>query len=410
MAIPEDLSWLPKYPATIVTAVLLGASYQPFYAGAGYPESPALSWQGEYPDFVLRRRPTPIPPITFVRQPEPFLLQFSWHGWHPDRLDRRVVHASRQQALAFDGRMSLPAAVVPDLAWVPTYPAWIARRTLHPRLIANQARVSFTRATELTTFPLYPDLITRRQIHASQQRAWFFEGRPIIPPPEVSWQATYPDWIAQKTSVRAAQQIAWTFHPDPVPDPVPEATSWYGGYPDFARPQVSLRASLQQTFTINTAPIPNPPAPAGVEAWAAKYPDPLPRPTRVPEGLQRLSAPILPAIPFDLRWTPTYPDQIVVRPRLRGGIEGILRIDDTSPVLLSPASLAAYPDQIRRRVHVRGDLSVVWLIAPPPIPPPECIEWVDVDLTVAILTAQDLSVPIFLPEDVTSGDFDEEAC
>jgi len=412
VAIPQDLSWLPKYPTTVPGAVLLGASYQPFYAGASYPESPALAWAAEYPDFALgtrlRQQPTPV----FLRQPEPFLAQFSWHGWQPDWLARRVFHASRQQTLAFDGRASLPAAVVPDLSWRAQYPDQIDRRRLHPSVVANQARLPFFRATELTTFPLYPDLIARVQVHASQQQAWFFEGRVLIPPPDLSWRAIYPDWIAALESLRPAQQVAWAFHPDPVPDPVPEATTWYPTFPERIEPSKGLRADLQQVFTININPIPRPAVPDGLP-WRTQGPDWLPGHPPVRVDLVRVTTPIAPTIPLDLRWAPIYPD---ARGRLVLTTTGVVvtpLVPDLPSVEVATSAQAFYPDYLWPPQPVRDHLgwdplsSAAMLI---PILPPECIEWLDQDLTTAALIDEDLSVPIFSRESGTIGEFLEEGC
>jgi len=405
MAIPEDLSWLPKYPTYWVRAIVLVASYQPFYAGASFPSG---SGTGTGPQIgatqVWAGRQIQYQSISTIARP-PLLVPSSWKGWYPDYIARRALHAASLQHFTFAGAASLPAATVPELAWKAVYPDWIAR-LLRP--VPLQAHVPSVPAITLTSFPRYPDQISRDRLHVSRQAAWFFEGRAVIPPPEHSWRAQYPDQVSPLVGLRAASQTAFTFHPEPIAGAVPLSTTWRPAYPDVTEPRRGLRTDLAQSFAINLDPIPNPAPPAQL-SWVVRYPDW--HPTRVsPDGtVIRVEVPG-PAVPFDLRWAPTYPDALRPRPFTATGFFIAPRIDDLPPIIPFLSATAYYPDfwtsvpVSRQHDPFVGRSTVVPMISP------ECIEWLDQDLTLAAFIAEDLSVPIFSRESGTEGEFLEEGC
>jgi len=156
MAVPEDCSWLPKYPSRIIGLVLLGASFQPYYASSSFP----------------------VPSIA------------GWTPTYPSRIERKVQHASQKPFLFQAGRIALPSAPVPALAWKAQHPDRIDRRRLPVADQPSVFAVPFSRATQLTQFPSYPSQISRPRIHASQQQFSFFklEG----PPPFLSWKGEQP--------------------------------------------------------------------------------------------------------------------------------------------------------------------------------------------------------------------------
>jgi len=366
MAVPEDCSWLPKYPSRIIGLVLLGASFQPYYASSSFP----------------------VPSIA------------GWTPTYPSRIERKVQHASQKPFLFQAGRIALPSAPVPALAWKAQHPDRIDRRRLPVADQPSVFAVPFSRATQLTQFPSYPSQISRPRIHASQQQFSFFklEG----PPPFLSWKGEQP--VAVRRATPVAAQVAFAFYSRPVPAPDPPGLGYTTSlYPNRIYPRVSILTARQQSFAFYAVPIPNLPPPDQL-SWQGSFPAFTYRLDRPKTASAIVTAPPV-AVPGDLKWAPTYPSFFRRQVRVAHGVVAPLQIGAVIAVAPEMAWTPTYPDQIHRvpltNSYVGFDpLSIASLL---PVPP-ECVEWTHEDGTRAALITQDLTRASFINEDAAGPD------
>lgn len=359
------LDWLPIYPARIATAVLLGASFAPYHAGAGFP----------------------VPALT------------SWKATYPDRIVRTVLPVAQQRSSFHDIRFA-PALTAPALSWDPEYPTVLNRRRLPVADAQAVAHVPFARATELQAQPEYPDWIARQRIHPSGVPAVFFKIEGI--PTSLSWQGEQPDFVWPRVSLVAAAQSFYRFNPEPVAEPVPESSSWAPSYQDRVFPTVAIQAQLRLVTVVNVDPLPNDPPPTDY-TWQGGYPDQPVVLGRVRAQLPTITDPISPtSVPVDLRWLSIYPSFHVRVVARRPLVVFPVPVGEAIVVATDLRWAPSYPDLLRRALNSNDffgfdPLSVASLL---PVPP-ECIEWTEEALFSACFRAQSLTVSSLRNEDVT---------
>lgn len=371
MPIPQDLSWLPKYPSRVIGLVLLGAAFQPYYASSSFP----------------------VPSIA------------SWHATYPDRIDRKTTHPSRVPALFQAGRVAIPDAAVPPLSWKAQYPDRVQKTKLPISVVPSYFAVPFARATSLTQSPVYPDRVVRAKVHPANVPSLFFklEAIPIF----LSWKGEQPVRIPPPP--RLLSQQAYFFHPKPVPAPDPPGLGYKTAiYPDRIWPKAGLHVSKQVAFAFSPLPIPNPPPPTFL-TWKPSYPDQILRVVRVeaPQGVR--VAPVMAAVSLGMRWLPTYPSFFR---RSTAAREEVVAPIQVGAVIAVPPTLGwqpTYPDLLPQPVPVTSFLgydpsSIAALLPTPPF----CIHWTHEEVTRPGLTNELFTRSRFINEDVTGPDITEE--
>jgi hypothetical protein len=378
MAVPEDCSWLPKYPASIISLVMLGAAFQPCYAGSSFP----------------------VPSIG------------SWKATYPDRIERKVQHVSRQQALFQAGRIALPQAPVPPLSWEGEYPARLDRRRLPVAATPSYFSVPFARATQLTQQPSYPDRVYRDRVHPARLPFSFHKLEAI--PAFLSWKGEQPERVWPKRGLSPASQQAYSFHPNPVADPDPPGLGYETtSYPHAVRPLAVtlLPVTQQQTFAANLDPLPNPPPPTDF-SWPPTYPD-FTFVLGSTEGVSELLiAPLFPTVVSDMDWRPIFPDRLSRPPARLSLLVEPLQVGGEIEVATNLAWLASYPDRLTRASNVNDFIGFDPLSVASLLPaPPECVELTEDDLGHPQLLDQQITRSQLINEFTTEPLFrEEQAC
>jgi hypothetical protein len=376
MAVPEDCSWLPKYPASIISIVMLGAAFQPHYAGSGFPVPSLAGWKATY----------------------------------PDRIERKVQHPSQKPALFQAGRIALPQAPVPPLSWDGEQPSRIDRRRLPVAATPSYFSVPFARATELTQQPSYPDRVYREKVHPARLPFSFHKMEAI--PPFLSWKGEQPERVRAAARLTTGSQRDYFFHPLEIPDPPPPGL----GYdtvvtPPFIRPRVSVPLPSMQTFGANIEPIPNPPPPTDF-SWPPTYPD-FTFVLGSTEGVSELLiAPLFPTVVADMDWRPTYPDRLTRPPARLSLLVEPLQVGGEIEVATNLAWLASYPDRLTRASNVNDFIGFDPLSVASLLPaPPECVELTEDDLGHPQLLDQQITRSQLINEFTTEPLFrEEQAC
>lgn len=332
------LDWLPIYPARIATVVLLGAAFQPHYAGNS-TITPAVS---------------------------------SWLPTYPHRIERKVQHVSQKPALFQAGRIAVPDAVVPPLSWEGEAPSRLDRRRLPVSAIPAYFAVPFARATQLTQQPSYPDRITRPRVRPADIPSIFFKLEGI--PPLLGWKGEQPERVWPKPSLRVANQRAYFFHPEVIPDPPPPGLGFETTiYPNRIYPRVSIRTGQQRAFEQWVVPIPNPPPPTDF-TWPASYPDRIYRASAPTTEIRVV--PLLPAIVALAQWEPSYPSVLYRVPRLQP--QPTFQIGETLAVAITGQWQPVYPDRLARAGNINEFAGFDPLSVAPLLPlVPSCVELFD---------------------------------
>lgn len=353
---------------------LLGAEYQPHYAGNSR-EIPAIS---------------------------------AWLAIYPHRVWRTMLPVACRPALFYPAN-DYPALPTPELSWKANYPDFLIGR----RLVALSAYtwVPFSRATELTQFPSYPDRLDRRVVHVS--------GVPFLSvklegiPPVLSWKGDQPDRIWPAVRLQPSTQLHYQFHAEPVPDPPPPGLGYETtSYPLFIHPKSTVPLPSKQVFGANLDPIPNPPPPTDFNSPPI-FPSWIFSPSARRGSDARTSEAVIPiggAAGNDLRWLPSYP-LFHVRRRAQATLSSF-QVGETLSIPIARAWRPSFPDLLRRPVSVNDfigfdPLSVASLL---PVPP-ECIAWTVEGFEPARLTEEAITRSGFSDEDPTRATLStEETC
>jgi hypothetical protein len=374
------LDWLPIYPARVVAVALLGAAFQPYYASNS----------------------TITPSIT------------GWQPTYPHKVERKVQHVSQKPALFQAGRIAVPDAPVPSLAWEGEYPALLTRRRLPVAAAPTLYQVPFSRATQLTQQPSYPDRIFREKVHPSAVPFSFHKME--APPAVLSWKGEQPERVWPKLRLSTGSQQAYAFYPEVIPDPPPPGLGYETtSYPNTVRPLAVtiLQVTRQQPFAANLDPIPNPPPPTDF-TWPAIYPDFLPagtlrRTMAVGGGNTLVIPPGL--VPLDLRWAPSFPSQIYRRTVIQDGRVAPLNLSALPVIASELAWTPSFPDRLARTANVNDFIGFDPLSAAALFPTvPGCVEVFDE--TIGTATAVGTVVHASVTDEVVTGSnlLPEETC
>lgn len=341
--------------------------------------------------------------------------------------------------------------------WKPTYPDRIHRATSACLLVASMVVPVFVPAPENAPQtsdrwkPTYPDRIDRITLPASSRPFFTQNVSPIGPPstegnsyiipagaydlwqylphvgplevptePAISvlqWHATYPDQLARRPSLLAAQHPSWSMDRFQVPDigTVPALPGWLAVYPDRP-PRADASAYRVQHFTIDAQTL-RPADPIDqlayrpltpdfiyatprlgtyvwgqshfgyevdvpVESWTGWYLDPpvLPLSPRAPLGQQVLAPVFVPDVTVPVTansWAGSYPDiaRALPQPSRAPAIVSAIFVPDVTVAAPTFGAQAIYPDRIAllRSVSVSAQTASVtdakWTAPTPPVVP-----------------------------------------
>ncbi len=354
------LDWLPILDEPS-RPKLLGAEYQPHYAGNSR-QIPAIS---------------------------------AWLATYPNQIWRKTLPVACRPALFYPSN-NAPALTVPTLAWKPSYPDFLLRR--RSTALGGYSWVPFARATQLTQSPRYPDRISRQTVHPS--RLPFLAMKLEAIPTSLSWQGSYPDRVWPRPHLSTDKQATFLFAPEPVADPPPPGLGYeIISAPLFLFPRASVPLPSQQVFGANLDPIPNP-LPSTDFNSPPVYPDWTTAAPARRGAVTQTTAVLLPISSTagnDLRWLPSYPAfhrrPVRLQPILSFQVSAILAIPITSHWR------PRYPDRLARVSNVNDFIGFDPLSVASLLPdPPDCIEW----------TAEGYTRPALINEDITRAGFIED--
>lgn len=188
---------------------------------------PVMSWTGVYLDPPVRIRPRPfggtVSPVDITATPPAPTL--SWKPTYADAVPPRRRNPAAltpfQHGLPFVPDVTNP---VTALAWRATYPDRVPGK----KRSADYPAVAMDRITAPTPVtapdlaaPVYPHRVYGKPRAAQYPDLQAVIGRQDPPPvvPDGSWIPKHPDRIHPKRSLGTAQQLAFSFWPDPIPTP-----------------------------------------------------------------------------------------------------------------------------------------------------------------------------------------------
>lgn len=285
--------WFPPIRLREFPATTSGATSSTFPVAT-------FEWQPTYPDYVLAERvPTESWPA-FRFDPFPILLttdRYGWRGSYPDWLPLRRP----AEFLAWVTGLTASSLLPPPLTWEPIYPDRIdpARGVVAPPFAAfHPSPVQ----PQVPTLPesVFPDLVARAS--AAVMGGTVGLGSPLVTTPFAD--VVFVDFVARQVAPLTGGSTGL--------GDVPLAFGWQPDYPDLlpARPIVVANA-----FVIGQREL------APLLSWLGRYPDRVPRATRLPDWLScawseyELFRPASPT----LAWRGTWPDMAPGRPPLPVG-------------------------------------------------------------------------------------------
>ena len=283
--------WFVNQPALVPTCVSLGAQHGPHFF-AGVIDNRPVDWEhqdlAQIPVRPLRRAMLPT-----VVQPNPAVLTtpdiqpLSWQGEQPDIISRkRPFHGGWIAKSHFD---TFPPPVLWPSA---TYSDWIPARKRAPYTQYWSTPIPETNAIEpwLSRFPAFID---RKQTHASQM-PFFWLGSYGYITQGLPWRGRYPD----RHQYPAYRPFNIEANIEPIPTPAAPELSWQPFFNDMA-PKATVHVSRIPASWWNTETPPRVPY-----EWSIQHQMPVLR-MRRPEGTMVAGQPVPAAEP--LAWEGSYP-------------------------------------------------------------------------------------------------------
>lgn len=372
----DQYAWRPEFPDLGVS--LRAPEFAAFATGATSSALPvaALSWEPEFADFATAaRRSVEFTAFSIWPQPIPVTTDsLGWRGSFPDRhtylrpaefspfatgavasalpvaalswspvfadLAPAARRAAEYPAFAFD---PMPFTIsVDQMGWRGVSADWIARRlpAEHPAF-ATGSTASSLPAASLSWQPEFSDGAPGPR-RAGDFMAFALWPQPLAGTPAMSWQGTWPDWLARLAMPRLESSVLPAF-----PATVPQLASWL---PTLPGPGIVLPRPLAQDLAL---PWPQATVPL-LDAWRGAYPDLVASRAATPDTSRVDRVSFTAVVPT--YFSATYPDLLLPAGRTNGGRVEIPDWEVLRPASPTRAWAPTWPDFARgkRPVPVGG--------------------------------------------------------
>jgi hypothetical protein len=385
-AVTPPTGWRPTYPDRIVRQKVLTAQRPAYFSRELVAEAPAATSGGSFISTGA------IPILQYQALAAPFreivasaFTDQIFTGQTQIARVRPGIHASRQPFWFFDQFDAPAEPEVEDVSWQAVYPDRIARKRQTP-LSASDLAPTFATFIDLNWRPIYP--VQHLTVRTFARYVWpqpYFVVEVDVPvmswtgsyletavvrrkaqrqlqaptgtleptllsestaPPELSWQARYPERVRGRALVTPSGAANPPLFIPGETNPV-TALSWQGRYADRVPGRKFVLAPPAFSFDRFTAPtpvvVPDDSTPVYVHRVYAKA-----RPTWAPDETAPNFVPDVTQPVTPLSWDAQYVDQVFPLASLRTALQQALMMDAE----IAPPVVLATPVKGRNRVGI----------------------------------------------------------